>query len=153
MSSSDGVVTARDVLSWAINQGVFTEKGNRQRELHQPVANGIDGPWIDILDALIIAADEGLADPLSGIHRNGQLDGFEDYVEARCLANLTHNSSLTAAQSAVVMKLAEDVRQFFDGTISIAPSGLGGPIEGDLFYHCGFDYVIEIPQWAASRAT
>src|SRR3954454_14787013 len=53
VSSSDDVVTARDVLSWAINQGVFTEEGTRQRELHQPVANGIDGPWIDILDALI----------------------------------------------------------------------------------------------------
>ncbi|MBC7593305.1 MAG: hypothetical protein H7288_05105 [Kineosporiaceae bacterium] len=114
MSSYKGVVTARDVLSWAISQGVFTESGIRQRELHQPVVNGIDGPWIDILNALITAADEGLADPSSGIDRNGQLDGFEDYVETHCLANWVQAFSLTPDQSAVVVRLAEDVRLFFD---------------------------------------
>jgi hypothetical protein len=61
--------------------------------------------------------------------------------------------SLTADQSAAVLSLAEDIRLFFDGTIAIGSTGLDGPIEGDLAYQSGFDYNIEVPEWAASRAT
>lgn len=153
MSRYTGVVTARDVLGWAITQGVFTEQGIREGEVHQPVVSGVDGPWMDVLDALMTVAAEGLGDPASGIERHGWLDHFEEYVEARCLAHLVDRFSLTADQSAAVLRLAEDIRLFFDGTIAIGSTGLDGPLKGDLLYQARFDYDIEIPEWAASRAT
>jgi hypothetical protein len=147
------VVTARDLLGWAISQGVFTQQGVRQGEFNRPAVVGIDGPWTDILLALITAAGEGLADPSSGIARDGSLDGFVEYVEGRCLVNFVRTFSLTTEQAAAVMSLAKDVRLFFDGAISIDSSGLDGPIRGDVYYQCGFDYRIDVPKWAASRAT
>lgn len=51
-----------------------------------------------------------------------------------------------ASASAAVLRLAEDIRLFFDGTIAIGSTGLDGPFKGDLHYQASFDYNIEIPR-------
>lgn len=154
MSSSTRVVTARDVLVWATSQGIFTEEHVQQGQVVRPPTVGVSGPWDGVVAHLIAIAGDGLLDQSSGIVPGGWLDGFEEYVEARHLETLVRTFSLTEEQTSVVMKLAEEIRLFFDGrTIAIDPSGLDGPVHGDLSYHCNLDYSIEVPDWAAPRAT
>ncbi|CAN5132820.1 hypothetical protein BH09ACT10_BH09ACT10_01340 [soil metagenome] len=55
-------------------------------------------------------------------------------------------------QQALIPALVEQVRLFFDGTVSIGGRGLDAPIRGDLSYHTWFDYEIDVPAWARYRA-
>lgn len=82
-----------------------------------------------------------------------RLAGFEEYVEARILANVVRTFLLTPEQAALVLKLTQELRLFFEGTVAVGDRGLDAPIEGDLYYHCSFDYDVQVPDWAAWRAT
>lgn len=143
MSVYTRVVTARDVLYWALDQGVFTSE-----------LSGADGPWPQIGSALITAAGEGLVSSEMPIDPRGDaFDFFEEFVAAHCLNGIVEAFKLNAEQTQIVMQLASEIRLFFDAsTIFIDDSGLDGPVQGDLQYQCTVDYNIEIPSWAAARA-
>ena len=152
MSAYTGVVTTRDVLEWAIDQGVFTDDRTHAGNPHRSVIGDFAGPWTEILYALVQCVAERLADRSIPVFERGGLEGFEEYVEARCLQNLTHVFGLTTAQIDVVRSLAQEFRLFFDASVlNMSSAGLDGPITGDLDYHCGFDYGIEIPDWVSNH--
>ena len=68
------------------------------------------------------------------------------------MQNLIRVFDLTAVQVDVVRALASEFRLFFDASVlQISQTGLDGPITGDLEYHCGFDFNIEIPHWVSNR--
>jgi hypothetical protein len=153
MSAFTGVVTTRDVLEWAIVQGVFTHDGTHVSNGRRPVTKDVQGPWKDVLLALVTCAAEAVADKSFPTVRYGGLEGFEDYVDAHCLANIVNAYSLTPQQAGVARALAGEIRLFFDAsTISIGMAGLDGPVDGDLYYHCAFDFEIDVPKWAMTRA-
>jgi hypothetical protein len=153
MSAFTGVVTTRDVLEWAIAQGVFTGDGTQGGNDHRSVTKDVQGPWKDVLFALVTCAAEAVANSSVPTVRYGGLEGFEDYVDARCLPNIVNAYSLTPQQADVARALAVEIRLFFDAsTISIGMAGLDGPVDGDLYYHCAFDFQIDVPAWATARA-
>lgn len=114
---------------------------------------GLDGPWDEVVADLVEALDQGLADAASGVSPDCWIDGFEEYVASTWLATLVKRRHLSDRQAEVVLGIAVDLRLFFDSTVRLGPGGLDDPIEGDLYYLCSFDYDIDVPSWAAWRAS
>ena len=152
MSINTGVVTSRDVLGWAIQQGVFTEDRDREQRPYVSPTGGVEGPWTAVLNALVNTLGERLFATEYWHDNKDQPDLVYDVIVREDLPRICADLKLTTEQAQIASGLVTELRLFFDGVLSIHEQGLDAPVKGDLGYQCRFDYTIDIPGWAAHRA-